>query len=193
MFDIVNDFQVLMDARRVLVQGFYKSYDPSRLWQENKDIAKSRRHILGEGRHFRSYLIPRQGEGLDLAMNVAKLSFLERGPGERKSWLEACKGLMKVTHPLLPPFEVLEGDNDALLFVMPYCEVPLSIDELKTSPITTRMESLKRLLTEQGLIMDDYWQLRRCRGHEFITDFSDLKRSSVDFNQTTCIKSGRLR
>ncbi|RYZ67885.1 MAG: hypothetical protein EOP09_10300 [Proteobacteria bacterium] len=78
--------------------------------------------------------------------------------------------------------------DNLILFVMPFCEEALSLSEQNSPRMAARIESLRQLLQSEGLLMDDYWQLRTCRGYPFVIDFSELK--SYD---TTCIKSGRLR
>lgn len=184
MQDISKEIQVLMRRREALVEAFYRGYDPSRLWTE-WDLAehKSKRTLSGEGRHFRSYRIPSSGSGIDLALNVAKPCFYKAGPQDVRNWVKACKSVRKLQHPLLPPFEILEGIDDLLLFVMPYCEDALSLSEQNSPKMAAQIESLRQLLESEGWIMDDYWQLRTCRGYSFVIDFSELKEKPGSFKR----------
>ncbi|RYZ57335.1 MAG: hypothetical protein EOP07_10195 [Proteobacteria bacterium] len=176
MQDISKEIHVLMRRRESLVEAFYRGFDPSRLWQEwDLSEHKAKRALTGEGRHFRSYRIPSPSGGLDLALNVAKPCFYSAGPQNIRNWIKACKSVKKLQHPLLPPFEVLEGLNDLVLFVMPYCEEALSLSEQNSPKMSAQINSLRDLLASEGWMMDDYWQLRTCRGYPFVIDFSELK------------------
>jgi len=176
MQDISKEIHVLMRRRQGLMEAFHRAFDPSRLWSEwDLCVNQSKRAMCGEGRHFRSYRIPGLAGGLDLALNVAKPCFYQAGPQTTRNWTRALQSIKKLQHPLLPPFEVLEGLNDLVLFVMPYCEEALSLSEQNSPRMAAQIESLRVLLAEHGWIMDDYWQLRTCRGYPFVIDFSELK------------------
>ncbi len=176
MQDISKEIHVLMRSRQSLVEAFYRAFDPSRLWGEWEQAEhKSARTLSGEGRHFRSYRIPKTNGGLDLALNVAKPCFHQSGPQHIRNWKLALKAIRNLQHPLLPPFEVLEGMNDLILFVMPYCEEALSLTEQNSPKVSAQILGLRALLWNSGLVMDDYWQLRTCRGYTFVIDFSELK------------------
>lgn len=174
MQTFIHENQELRHRKDDIVKDFYLSFDPSWLWQEWERSEKSgRARIAGEGRHFRSYRI--KGRGcLDLALNVAKSQFHRDSPVDRREWIVLMQKLKKVSHPLLPPTEVLSADdNEQLLIVQPFCEEAVSHNEIpKFRPMLGELESL--LLTH-GLYLDDYWQLRSCRGHPFVIDFSELK------------------
>ncbi len=167
-----------MKRRQDLVDAFYRVYDPSRLWQEwDQAVHKYSRSLTGEGRHFKSYKIPLGGgRGLDIAMNVAKKSFFEGRHDLMREWVKSCKAIKSLTHPLLPPFEVLEGVDDLVLFIMPFCEEALTLSQQNSPKISQQLKSLNDLLASHGYFMDDYWQLRTCRGYPFVIDFSELKR-----------------
>ena len=193
MQDISKEIHVLMRRSQSLVEAFYRVYDPSRLWQEWDDSErKGKRRLAGEGRHFRSYRIPSHGGELDLALNVAKPCFGQGRPDGIRQWIAACKSIKKFQHPLLPPFEVLEGLDDLVLFVMPFCEEALSLSEQNSPKIGAQIESLRVLLASEGWLMDDYWQLRTCRGYPFVIDFSELKTIGKD-REWPEGKSPRLR
>lgn len=176
--DVSQENLILMRRRQDLVEAFYRVYDPSRLWQEwDQATRKGTRDLNGEGRHFKSYKIPMgSSRGLDLAMNVAKPSFHMGRTDMTRDWVKACKAVKSLSHPLLPPFEVLEGAGDLILFVMPFCEEALSLSQQNSPKISAQIASLRNLLLNHGYIMDDYWQLRTCRGYPFVIDFSELKR-----------------
>ncbi len=185
MQDISKEIHVLMRRRQSLVEAFYRVFDPSRLWQEwDQAEHKAKRTLCGEGRHFRSYRIPSPGGGLDLALNVAKPSFYKDSPEGIREWVRACKGVKKLQHPLLPPFEILQGIDDLVLLVMPFCEDALSLSEMNSPKIAAQIESLSALLASEGWQMDDYWQLRSCRGYPFVIDFSELKLGDVPLKRS---------
>lgn len=177
--NLAKENLVLMRRRQDLVEAFYRVYDPSRLWLEwDEAVNKGNRWVTGEGRHFKSYKIPLgAGRGVDLAMNVAKPSFHQGRSDLTRDWVRACKSIKSLTHPLLPPFEILEGVGDLVLFVMPFCEEALTLSQQNSPKIAMQIHSFRDLLLEHGWIMDDYWQLRSCRGYPFVIDFSELKRA----------------
>lgn len=181
MEEVSKENLVLMRRRQDLVEAFYRVYDPSRLWQEwDQAVNKRTRSLTGEGRHFKSFKIPLAGSGgrgLDLAMNVAKPSFHQGRSDLMRDWVKACKAIKSLSHPLLPPFEILEGVGDLVLFIMPFCEEALTLSQQNSPKIATQIASLRALLLENGWILDDYWQLRTCRGYPFVIDFSELKKA----------------
>lgn len=173
----------LRQRRDNIVKDFYASFDPSWLWQEwNRAEQSARTLVSGEGRHFRSYRI-RGRTTLDLALNVAKPQFHRSSPIDRREWIGLMRKLKAVNHPLLPPTEVLsEQDDERLLIIQPYCEEALSLSEMPA--LRPLLSELEELLAREGLMLDDYWQLRNCRGHPFVIDFSELKRTAVDRDKT---------
>lgn len=179
MEDVSQENLILMRRRQDLIEAFYRVYDPSRLWQEwDEAVNKGTRNLTGEGRHFKSFKIPMKSpRGMDLAMNVAKPSFHLGRTDKIRDWIKACKAVKSLTHPLLPPFEILEGASDLILFIMPFCEEALSLSQQNSPKISTQIASLHDQLSAQGYVMDDYWQLRTCRGYPFVIDFSELKKS----------------
>ena len=179
MESISKEIHRLNTEKSKLIEGFYKVYDPSRLWAEWREATKGNRELSGEGRHFRSYRIPSPGGGLDLAINSAKASFYQERPKFIRNWVLACKALAQISHPLLPPFEVLEGEDGHVLIVMPYCESALSPEQGRDLGIRKQLSELEVLLEREDWTLDDYWQLRCCQGHVFVTDFSELKRKSA--------------
>lgn len=167
----------LRHRRDDIVKEFYANFDPSWLWQEWSRVERSPRTlIVGEGRHFKSYRIRGKGS-LDLALNVAKQQFHKNSTVSRREWIGLMRKLKTVIHPLLPPTEVLsEQDDERLLIIQPYCEETLSLSEMPA--IRPLLQELEKLLASHGLVLDDYWQLRNCRGHPFVIDFSELKRTA---------------
>jgi hypothetical protein len=176
--DVSQENLILMRRRQDLVEAFYRVYDPSRLWQEwDKAVNKGERPLTGEGRHFKSFKIPNVGtRGIDIAMNVAKPCFQQGRSDLIRNWVRACKSIKSLSHPLLPPFEILQGTGDLTLFIMPFCEEALTLSQQNSARIATQIASLRDLLAIQGWLLDDYWQLRSCRGYPFVIDFSELKR-----------------
>ncbi|RZA23019.1 MAG: hypothetical protein EOP10_13890 [Proteobacteria bacterium] len=166
-----------MRRRQDLIEAFYRVFDPSRLWQEwDQAVNKGARRLTGEGRHFKSFRIPQgTGRGIDLAMNVAKPCFHQGRSDLTREWVRACKSIKSLSHPLLPPFEVLEGAGDLVLFVMPFCEEALTLSQQNSPKIAAQIKGLRDLLSAAGWMLDDYWQLRSCRGYPFVIDFSELK------------------
>lgn len=179
MEDVSKENLILMRRRQDLIEAFYRVYDPSRLWQEWEQATRQgTRSLTGEGRHFKSYKIPMvSNRGLDLAMNVAKPSFHQGRTDLTRDWVKACKAVKSLSHPLLPPFEVLEGAGDLILFIMPFCEEALTLSQQNSPKISGQIASLRDLLYAHGWLMDDYWQLRTCRGYPFVIDFSELKKA----------------
>lgn len=163
--------QELTKQRAEIVKEFYRSYDPALIRQcfTNKHQLGLE---LGEGRHFRSYRLRGQGT-LELAINFAKPSFFD---SELGSWKSSLKRLGRINHPLLPPFELVEDANaEILAYVLPYCEKDLPRSTWPVLGVERWLEDFTRSLSGAGLWLDDYLQLRSCRNHPFVIDYSDLK------------------
>ncbi len=163
--------QELSAQRAQIVRDYHRVYDPA-LIEKLLDEPNKLGLELGEGRHFRSYIIRTQG-AVDLALNVAKSSFGSADTRLRKSWVLRMQKLQRLAHPLLPPYALIER-NEELAYVLPYCEKdlpPKSWAELELMPW---IEDFKATLAAQGLCLDDYMQVRACKQHPFVIDYSDL-------------------
>jgi len=164
-------FLELRSSKAALEQGFYRSLDFSvirsgllhgpalRIWE-----------MLGEGRHFQCFKLPGRG-GMDMAINLAKPAFLQADSGQRSQWAADLKRLQELQHPLIPPMEVIE-DKEFFAYVQPCCEAEQDLSD----PMKGALLDLQNSLARMGLELDDYPQLRRCQGHPFVIDFSELKR-----------------
>ncbi|HYX38733.1 MAG TPA: hypothetical protein VE954_36980 [Oligoflexus sp.] len=164
-------FLDLRQSKAALEQAFYRSLDSSvirsglehgtalRLWE-----------VLGEGRHFQCFKLPGRGE-LDLAVLLAKPGFLQADSRQRRAWAADLQRLRSLNHPLVPPMEVME-DAQFFAYVQPCCEAEQNLAGL----IQDALHDLHNSLARIGLELDDYPQLRRCQGHPFVIDFSELKR-----------------
>lgn len=164
----------LRGQRSQIVRDFYRAFDLSWMERQIRDLDRLPPQPLGEGRHFRSYRVI-SGKSLDLALNVAKRSFGEGQSATRRLWCQAIRQLQSLSHPLLPPIEVIPLQDDGIAYVMPYCEQEVPMASLRQEAFRTWLAEWERELEGLGLWMDDYWQLRLCRGHPFVIDFSELK------------------
>jgi hypothetical protein len=107
---------------------------------------------------------------MDLGILLAKPAFLNSDQPTRLLWIENLKRLAALQHPLIPPMEVIE-DTEFFAYVQPFCEAELSLDRT----VQSLLEDLTRAMDAVDLFLDDYPQLRRCQGHPFVIDFSELK------------------
>ncbi len=160
-----------------LTEKFYKAYDPSRLLTEWRAAEAGQRPLNGAGRHFQSFHIKSPIKGLDLALNIARETFLNDRSDLIRNWQQACEKLQAFSRneALLPPFEILSREGDGLAVVMPFCEEAVAAAELRHEPLKGYLDQLSAALGGAGLALDDYWQLRRCQGHPFVIDFSELR------------------
>lgn len=163
---ILPQEQELSRERKAIACDFYRVYEPS-LARDFIEKLPKREFELGAGRHFTSFLYKTQGL-LDLVVNVGRPAFLEKS----ENWAGRMQKLQKLDHPLLPPFELWPGAEG--VYVMPYCEQIVSPAVWRASGLSPLLDSFQLALQAAGLALDDYWQLRTCRGHPFVTDFSDL-------------------
>lgn len=162
----------LTESRQRIARDFYRSFDADLALTLAADLSKTG-EFLGEGRHFRSYRLRSRGS-LDLVLNLAKPAFgLADGP-KVGAWRGYMKALQRLAHPLLPPLEVLPSGEAAAAFVMPYCEEIIPEKSWDDLGLRALLETFEAELALAGLILDDYWQLRSCQGHPFVTDFSEL-------------------
>jgi hypothetical protein len=171
MDEISKLFLRLRQSKAGLEKAFYGSLDSSlirsailggsafRTWQK-----------LGEGRHFRCLRLT-QPDRLDLAINLAKPSFLRAEKRLRKQWAADLQQLRGLDHPLIPPMEVLD-DSEFFAYIQPCCDQELTI----SSEIRQLLEDMQRAMNSRGLELEDYPQLRTCQGHPFVIDFSELNR-----------------
>jgi hypothetical protein len=168
---ISKPFLELRQCKAALEQEFYRSLDSSAIRSGLLSPARFRNwEILGEGRHFQCLKQPGRG-GMDLAVLLAKAAFLNAESHSRRAWVQDLKRLQNLQHPLIPPMEVIE-DAQFFAYVQPYCEAELKMDAVIREAWRDLQESLRTL----QLQLDDYPQLRRCQGHPFVIDFSELKR-----------------
>jgi hypothetical protein len=169
--EISKLFLELRQSKAALEQVFYRSLDSSVI---RSGLLQSPRfrvwEILGEGRHFQCFKLPGRGH-MDLAILLAKPAFLNADSKLRRQWAEDLRRLQNLQHPLIPPMEVMD-DTDFFAYVQPCCEAELTIDQT----ISSILLDLQNSLTGLDLELDDYPQLRRCQGHPFVIDFSELKR-----------------
>jgi hypothetical protein len=163
-------FLELSRSKAALEQAFYRSLDNSVIRSGLLESPRFRVwEILGEGRHFQCFKLPGRG-GMDLAILLAKPAFLEADSRLRRRWADGLKRVRSLQHPLIPPMEVIE-DTEFFAYVQPYCEAELKPDAKVTAALHDLQDGLGRL----NLELDDYPQLRRCQGHPFVIDFSELK------------------
>lgn len=172
-------FLELSKSKAALEQVFYRSLDSSVI---RSGLLQSPRfriwEILGEGRHFQCFKLPGRG-GMDLAILLAKPAFLEADSRLRRRWKDDLKHVQSLQHPLIPPMEVME-DTEFFAYVQPFCEAELKMD----AQITAALHDLQNALARLNLQLDDYPQLRRCQGHPFLIDFSELKARTSSGSRT---------
>lgn len=163
-------FLELRETKAALEQGFYRSLDSSVIRSGLSQSPRFRSwELTGEGRHFQCFKLPGRG-GMDLGILLAKSAFLNADQPMRRLWIENLKRLAALQHPLIPPIEVIE-DTEFFAYVQPFCEVELSLDRT----VQSLLDDLTRTMDAVDLFLDDYPQLRRCQGHPFVIDFSELK------------------
>jgi hypothetical protein len=159
-----------------LQSRFYNSFDGSallsfvhRLLNLSDEEKRGLDSFLGEGFHFQSFEY--KAHALPLAVNLAKSSFLRQGDLVLNRWkraMEIARSMERVS--LIPPMEVISGQN-YLAVVMPKGQVLAKIQERKVDDL---LRDTAKALSEVGLALDDYPQLREACGVPFIIDWSDL-------------------
>jgi hypothetical protein len=163
-------FLELRQTKAALEQGFYRSLDSSVIRSGLSQSPRFRHwELFGEGRHFQCFKLPGRG-GMDLAILLAKPAFLKDDQPTRLLWIQNLKRLSALQHPLIPPMEVIE-DTEFFAYVQPFCEAELIID----NGIVSLLQDLEKAMDKADLFLADYPQLRRCQGHPFLIDFSELK------------------
>jgi hypothetical protein len=163
-------FLELRETKAALEQGFYRSLDSSVIRSGLSQSPRFRSwELAGEGRHFQCFKLPGRG-GMDLGILLAKPAFLNSDQPTRLLWIENLKRLAALQHPLIPPMEVIE-DTEFFAYVQPFCEAELIID----NGIVSLLQDLEKAMDKADLFLADYPQLRRCQGHPFLIDFSELK------------------
>lgn len=172
-------FLELRQSKAALEQAFYRSLDSSVIRSGLQQSPRFRVwEILGEGRHFQCFKLPGRGE-MDLSILLAKAAFRNADGPARQTWALDLKRLQSLQHPLIPPMEVIE-DIDFFAYVQPFCEAELKIDKT----LSGLLKDLHTSLAALDLELDDYPQLRGCRGHPFVIDFSELKRRQSSGSRT---------
>ena len=160
---------------------FYESFDASSVLsfvERINRLSEPERHNLpqciGEGIHFQCFALDTQP--LPLVANVAKRSFLDRGPGAVERWQKAIQDLRHVDDAeLVPPMEVIRT-HDILVLVMPRGKPIKGPGSGRTKTLETKLIATARALGKAGLILDDYPQILEQGGTPFINDWSDLSR-----------------
>ncbi|NRA66329.1 MAG: hypothetical protein HRU19_17720 [Pseudobacteriovorax sp.] len=143
---------------------FYRFWDRSLMLND----LKNSRHFgqVGKGRHFEALLWTRSDYGFVVCR--ARSEFLDGLQTKRRQWLDRIHRTSRLSHPLIPPMEAFfEGED--LFYVKPYCEEALAV-----RPYSSELASLTDSLRAEGLVVDDYWQMRARRGQPFVIDWSDL-------------------
>ncbi|WP_141734838.1 hypothetical protein [Oligoflexus tunisiensis] len=164
-------FLELRQSKAALEQAFSRSLDTSVIRSGIMRAQGTRNwDLVGEGRHFQCFKLPGRG-GMDLAVLVAKPSFLKDELQARRRWALDLNRLSALAHPLVPPMEVMD-DTDFFAYVQPYCDA----EQPMTEAIQAVLLDLQKSLAGLELELDDYTQLRCCQGHPFVIDFSELKR-----------------
>jgi hypothetical protein len=163
-------FLELRRTKAALEQGFYRSLDSSVIRSGLSQSPRFRKwELTGEGRHFQCFKLPGRG-GMDLGILLAKPAFLNAEHPVRLLWAQNLRRLLQLQHPLIPPMEIIE-DIEFFSYVQPYCEAELGKDKA----LSSLLEDLDQAMVRADLFLDDYPQLRRCQGHPFVIDFSELK------------------
>ncbi len=166
----------LIEKRQSICRDFYRSFDRAQVDTQLGRLPKGGIE-LGEGRHFRSFRLS-SNSSIDLAINIAKPAFGQGDPSFRREWQQRMRLVQTLTHPLLPPFELV-GDTDLLAYVLPYCEASLPPEDWDVYQVRPELRTFEETLAQKGLVLDDYWQLRLCCQHPFVIDFSELKRTGT--------------
>jgi hypothetical protein len=163
-------FLELRQTKAALEQGFYRSLDSSVI---RSGLSQSPRfrdwELAGEGRHFQCFKLPGRG-GMDLGILLAKPAFLKDDQPARREWIQNLRRVLALQHPLIPPMEVIE-DTEFFAYAQPFCEAELNVDPR----VASLLQDLEKAMAAEDLFLDDYPQLRRCQGHPFVIDFSELK------------------
>lgn len=155
---------------------FYTSFDGSALMsfvQRLVGLSEEERRgldfFLGEGFHFQSFEY--KAQSLPMAVNLAKPSFLRQGDLALNRWKKAmdiARTMEQVS--LIPPMEIISGKN-YLAVVMPKGAV---LPRNRERGIDDLLRDTAKALSQVGLALDDYPQLREALGVPFIIDWSDL-------------------
>jgi len=129
---------------------------------------------IGEGRHFRAFRIAGSGP-MSLTLNIANDEYMRANAGAKAgAWLKNMDTLRSSALPLIPPFEVIRGE-DSLGLVLPYGAQAVSRQEMKSEPLAGQLNELVSGLQKVKLQIDDYLQVHAWEGQPFICDFSDLR------------------
>ncbi|MCX6117102.1 MAG: hypothetical protein NT027_06150 [Proteobacteria bacterium] len=159
--------------------SFYAAFDPSKIesfLQEMSQKSEQSRlqlpNFIGEGTHFQSFEL--QSKPMNLAINIAKQTFVKRGPRLIEKWKSALRSLKNADcKDLIPPFEVIQYIG-LLAIVMPKGS-PLNRKGAQAKSTFSVLEETSKSLSRMGLVLDDYPQLVECNGNIFICDWSDLQ------------------
>jgi hypothetical protein len=163
-----------------LARAFAAAYDRSLAdeWVKRGPTARDQRlELLGEGSHFRAWLLPLAagsgpGSELRLVLKVATGDHGRAGTPAGRAWRDALNTLRPLKIDLVPPFAVLDGEDGRPALVMPYGEgaAPRSED------LARREVALAAALSRAGLELAEGATLRTWRGIPFVIDLSDLRR-----------------
>ncbi len=163
---------------RFVDELFFQSFDASRIEDFLSKISnvseehrRTRTEYLAEGLHFQCFVI--HANPLELCVNVAKKTFLEKGPRGLVRWEKAMTALRQLDmQDLVPPFQIVRS-GDAVALVLPRGK-PIGRQGAESRDISEKIVATSKSMGRMGLTLDDYPQLVECRGIHFINDWSDL-------------------
>ena len=176
----------MVDKNQVRVSPIRGLTDLKRQFLQSLDVAVIRSlandsripngwRLLGEGMHFRSYLL----QEVDMTeaavrpvVSIAKPGFCRGLAAEQDRWLAAMAQLSTCQHVLIPPLFAARYE-DVCLYAKPYCSEPIKLTD--NAEVSDLWQSLQNVLAERRLELDDYPQIAACFGHPFVIDWSDLK------------------
>lgn len=162
-----DSLAMLLESKKIIKEGFHYSLDPSRVVQALGESDRLER--VGAGYHFTSYRLDLSG--FSYCLSLSRPRFHEGTSVDLDNWMKAMKQLQSLDNPLIPP--MLHGTHEGKAYYLsPYC--PQNFSQGK-SVINPWLANLKQDLADQGLMVDDYWQVRCFHQHPFVIDWSDLK------------------
>lgn len=127
----------------------------------------------GEGAHFVVYQFGRPGQ--QLAVKIAKESFLKLGDPWVRQWRSTLTALTQADLPLIPPFSVLSEIQEAVILVQPWIGEPKTAVAPHWQPIEHWLEALRVGLADVAIELGDWPQIRCRRGVPWLVDLSDIQ------------------
>jgi len=168
----------MIDARDSLESKFLNAYDESQVLGVVDRILSganlSPNVLLGEGVHFKTYLIP--AAGLDLVVKISKDEFSQRRDHSLRSWRHAIGELHRVKAPLIPPLRHISYHTHDVLVMPRGRPVSEKVDDMA---LAGARDATLLALERHQLKLDDYWQILVCDNAAFICDWSDLYSMSI--------------